>query len=166
MKELKGLNVHVVVVSQVSRNCIEREDKRPVISDLHSSIEQNCDIIAFLHRESCYDPECDPNLGECIIARNHHGETGTINFSWDELCAKTKTLGKISIEDISGATKQITSLPSNVLTSYNLFGLALKLKCSMAEIIDRYCELYEDSETKLLLIRVLPHNNFNDSQAS
>jgi hypothetical protein len=54
--------------------------------------------------------------------------------------------------------KQITSLPPDVLTGYNLFGLALKFKCSTADVIDDYCELYEDSETKLPMIRVLPYN--------
>jgi replicative DNA helicase len=80
LQEFKTLNMPVVVVSQVSRNCVEREDKRPILADLHSSVVSCCDIIAFLHRDSCYEPECDPNHGECIIARNCHGETGTIMF--------------------------------------------------------------------------------------
>jgi len=54
--------------------------------------------------------------------------------------------------------KQITSLPPDVLTGYKLFGLALQQKCSTADIIEQYCELYEDVEIKLPMIRVLPQH--------
>ena len=81
----KELNVPLLVLSQLSRGTEKREDKRPMLSDLRDSgsIEQDADIVMFLHRNSYYD-ETDPNkeLCECIVAKNRHGETGPANIGW------------------------------------------------------------------------------------
>lgn len=81
----KELNVPVIVLSQLSRGTEKRDDKRPLMSDLRDSgtIEQDADIIMFLYRNSYYDKQ-DENtrLCECIIAKNRHGETGTVNLGW------------------------------------------------------------------------------------
>jgi len=81
----KELNVPVLCLSQLNRASVTRADKRPMLSDLRESgaIEQDADIVMFLHREGYYDRDIeDPNLTECIIAKNRHGETGTVNLQW------------------------------------------------------------------------------------
>ena len=81
----KELNVPVVCLSQLSRANESRSDKRPMLSDLRESgaIEQDADIVMFLYREGYYDKETpNPNLAECIIAKNRHGETRTVELQW------------------------------------------------------------------------------------
>ena len=81
----KELNVPVLCLSQLSRANESRQDKRPMLSDLRESgaIEQDADIVLFLYREGYYNRESDnPNLAECIIAKNRHGETGTVELQW------------------------------------------------------------------------------------
>ena len=81
----KELNVPVVVLSQLARGTEQRPDKRPMLSDLRESgsIEQDADIVMFLYRNSYYDKtDPDKNTCECIVAKNRHGETGTVNLGW------------------------------------------------------------------------------------
>ncbi|MDE6593859.1 MAG: replicative DNA helicase [Oscillospiraceae bacterium] len=83
----KDLNVPVIALSQLSRAVDSRPDKRPLLSDLRESgsIEQDADIVMFLYRDGYYNKESseDINLAECIVAKNRHGETGTINLRWN-----------------------------------------------------------------------------------
>ena len=80
----KELKVPVIALSQLSRNAEQRNDKRPMLSDLRESgsIEQDADIILFLYRDSYYDQEGDRSTAECIVAKNRHGQTDTVNLMW------------------------------------------------------------------------------------
>ena len=81
----KELNVPVLCLSQLSRANESRTNKRPMLSDLRESgaIEQDADIVMFLYREDYYEKESENhNLAECIIAKNRHGETRTVELQW------------------------------------------------------------------------------------
>ena len=81
----KELRVPVLCLSQLSRANEARSNKRPMLSDLRESgaIEQDADIVMFLYREDYYDEDSENhNLAECIIAKNRHGETGTVELQW------------------------------------------------------------------------------------
>ena len=81
----KELNVPVLCLSQLSRAAEGRTNKRPMLSDLRESgaIEQDADIVMFIYREDYYEKETENhNLAECIIAKNRHGETGTVELQW------------------------------------------------------------------------------------
>ena len=83
----KELNVPVICLSQLSRANESRAagQRKPMLSDLRESgaIEQDADIVMFIHRESYYDDDTEnPNIAECIIAKNRHGETGSVMLEW------------------------------------------------------------------------------------
>ena len=83
----KELNVPVLCLSQLSRANESRSSgqRRPMLSDLRDSgaIEQDADIVMFLYRESYYEDDAEnPNIAECIVAKNRHGETGTVMLEW------------------------------------------------------------------------------------
>ncbi len=81
----KELNVPVVCLSQLSRANESRTDKRPMLSDLRESgaIEQDADAVLFLYRDEYYNPNTEEkNIAECIVAKNRHGETGTVKMQW------------------------------------------------------------------------------------
>ena len=81
----KELNCPVVALSQLSRAPEQRADHRPMLSDLRESgsIEQDADIVMFLYRDEYYNPDTESkNIGEVIVSKNRHGETGTIELVW------------------------------------------------------------------------------------
>ncbi len=83
----KELDVPVICLSQLSRANESRStgQRRPMLSDLRDSgaIEQDADIVMFLYRESYYEDDTEnPNVAECIVAKNRHGETGTVMLEW------------------------------------------------------------------------------------
>ncbi|MCC5896046.1 MAG: replicative DNA helicase [Alkalibacterium sp.] len=85
-KLAKELSVPVIALSQLSRSVEQRQDKRPILSDLRESgsIEQDADIVAFLYREDYYrnededeEEQADENVVEVILEKNRSGARGT-----------------------------------------------------------------------------------------
>ena len=81
----KELNVPVICLSQLNRAAESRSDKRPMLSDLRESgaIEQDADSVMMLYRDDYYNPDSEEkNIAECIVAKNRHGEIGTVKLQW------------------------------------------------------------------------------------
>ncbi len=79
------MKIPVVACAQLSRANKDRIDKRPVLSDLRDSgsIEQDADVVMFLHREEYYNRDTeDKNIGEVIIAKQRSGPLGTVKLAW------------------------------------------------------------------------------------
>jgi replicative DNA helicase len=98
----RDLNVPVILAAQLSRAAAQRSktEKRPQLTDLRDSgsIEQDADIVLFLHRED-YDNEgaennsdFNPNECECIVAKNRQGETGRFKLRWQPEYTKFSTI--------------------------------------------------------------------------
>lgn len=84
-RSLKGLardlDVPVIALSQLSRAVESRQDHRPMLSDLRESgsIEQDADIVMFIHREELYKPDTDrKNIADIILAKHRNGPVGQI----------------------------------------------------------------------------------------
>jgi replicative DNA helicase len=109
----KELNVPVVALSQLSRAVEQRDDKRPMLSDLRESgsIEQDADVVMFVYREEYYherkkpgDHEADKmqewqremervhNVAEVIIAKQRHGPIGTVPLQFEGMLTKFSDL--------------------------------------------------------------------------
>ena len=108
----KELSVPVLALSQLSRAVEQRDDKKPLLSDLRESgsIEQDADVVMFVFRESYYLKNKEPrpatvehaewqakmneisHLAELLILKQRHGPTGTIMLEFEEMFTKFKDL--------------------------------------------------------------------------
>ncbi len=87
LKQLaRELDCPVLVLSQLSRAPEQRQDHRPMLSDLRESgsIEQDADIVMFLYRDEYYTKEASekPNVCEVILAKQRNGPTGSLELTW------------------------------------------------------------------------------------
>ncbi len=92
----RELDVPVLAAAQLSRAVEQRQDKRPVLSDLRDSgsIEQDADIVMFIYRDEYYNPETTerPNIAEINIAKHRNGPTATIDLYWHSKLATFRNL--------------------------------------------------------------------------
>lgn len=99
----KELDVPVIALSQLSRSSEQRNDKRPMLSDLRESgsIEQDADIVVFLYRDDYYNKESEKrNIAEVIIAKQRSGDTGTVELNWMGNYTKFANLDKRDDEEV------------------------------------------------------------------
>ena len=79
------LGVPILALSQLSRAPAGRSNHRPILSDIRDSgaIEQDADVVMFIHREEYYDPKPEnKGMAEVIIAKQRNGALGTANLGW------------------------------------------------------------------------------------
>ncbi|MBK9585873.1 MAG: replicative DNA helicase [Alphaproteobacteria bacterium] len=111
----KELEIPVMALSQLSRAVEQREDKRPMLSDLRESgsIEQDADVVMFVFREEYYLSRAEPepgtekhmkwqesmerahSIGECIIAKQRHGPIGSVRMHFDGRLTRFRDLDQI-----------------------------------------------------------------------
>ena len=96
----KELNVPVVAAAQLNRAVESRADKKPLLSDLKESgsIEQDADVVMFLHRPEYYDPHAAK--GECniILAKQRNGPVGTASLYFDAVLTKFSNLTRQTVD--------------------------------------------------------------------
>ena len=108
----KELSVPIIALSQLSRAVEQRDDKKPLLSDLRESgsIEQDADVVIFVYRESYYLKNKEPrpatvehaewqakmnevsHLAELLILKQRHGPTGNIMLEFEEMFTKFKDI--------------------------------------------------------------------------
>ena len=87
----RDLEVPIIALSQLSRAVEQRQDKRPILSDLRESgsIEQDADLVAFIYRDEYYNDESDQQgLAEIIVAKHRNGPTDSLKLSFLKRYAK------------------------------------------------------------------------------
>lgn len=82
----KELGCCVMALSQLNRNCEHRDDRRPLLSDIRESgsIEQDANVVMFVHREGMYDDAVPKSDAELIIRKQRSGPTGTVRVKYNE----------------------------------------------------------------------------------
>ncbi len=83
----REMNVPVLALSQLSRGVEQRQNKRPILSDLRESgsLEQDADVVMFLYRDDYYNEDSPkPNIAEIRVAKHRHGPTDNVEAYFDK----------------------------------------------------------------------------------
>ena len=97
----RELDVPVVAAAQLSRAVENRQDKRPLLSDLRDSgsIEQDADVVMFIYRDEYYNDDTErPNIAEINIAKHRNGPTGSIDLFWHGKLATFRNLQRTEVD--------------------------------------------------------------------
>lgn len=88
------LQIPIICLSQLSRKVEDRMDKRPMLSDLRDSgqIEQDADVILFIHRKDYYSQDANKGVAEIIIGKNRHGSVFSTNLKF------SSSTGRFSVQ--------------------------------------------------------------------
>ncbi len=101
----RELDIPVIAISQLNRGPEQREDHRPRNSDLRESgsLEQDADVVIFLHREEYYQPNNPEvrNRAEIIVSKQRNGPTGTVHlqFQGNQLRFQNMAVGRVGAVD-------------------------------------------------------------------
>jgi replicative DNA helicase len=92
----KELGIPVLCLAQLNRGLEQRDNKRPRLSDLRESgsLEQDADVVMFVHREGYYDSKAADDVAEVIIAKQRNGPIGVVNVGWEARCSKFFNLNR------------------------------------------------------------------------
>lgn len=89
----KELNIPVVALAQLNRDCEQRPDKRPLLSDLKESgeMEQDAHQVWFIFREEVYDESAEEGKAEVLVRKNRSGRIGKVNLTFQKERTHFKT---------------------------------------------------------------------------
>ena len=94
----RELETPVVALAQLNRQLEQRQDKRPMLSDLRESgsLEQDADVVMFLYRDEVYNPENTDSQGtaDVIVAKHRSGPTGSVHLAWLAASARFENMGR------------------------------------------------------------------------
>ena len=93
----RELETPVVALSQLSRNLEMRADKRPMLADLRESgsIEQDADVVMFIHREEVYQPSPENDgRAEIIVAKHRSGPTGSVHLAYNPMFTRFEDMAR------------------------------------------------------------------------
>ncbi|HET9641583.1 MAG TPA: replicative DNA helicase [Candidatus Paceibacterota bacterium] len=107
-RSLKGLarelKVPVIALSQLSRD-VEKRGGKPRLSDLRDSgsIEQDADVVMFIHRSDKQNPDSDqPNVAEILIEKHRNGPTGSVQLFFDDKRSTFQNMDTSGYGDLAG----------------------------------------------------------------
>jgi replicative DNA helicase len=92
------MQLPIVCLAQLNRDLEKRENKRPILPDLRESgsIEQDADLVVFLHRPEYFDPDDRPGIAEIILAKHRNGPKGRVDLRFD---LRTMSFSELTIAD-------------------------------------------------------------------